>query len=112
MIYCKYKFTDKQEFETLFNSIFGELPGGDIFTVGKVNFYLLPNASKTVEEGEDAVTTKLEGYHVDIVWEQPIEESFNQHEVFPEPIGVHGVMGLDSLYEQRYNEKTFVQNSN
>lgn len=106
MIYSKYKFTDKTEFENLFTKYYGELPDVDIFTINLINFYIIPNASITTGEGEDAVTTPLEGFHVDIVWENEINPAFDPYEVFPKPTGIHTVMGLDYLYEQRYNQMT------
>jgi len=65
-----------------------------------------------VEIGHICITTDEEGnctqsdpnFAVDIMWYGDIPETFNEYEVFPNPVGVHTFSGCEDLYLERFNQ--------
>lgn len=84
MIFAKYLFPDKQIWDNHKKQI----------TDKEGN----PIECAIVEIGELTA-----GFAVDIMWFGEINESFNEYEVFPDPIGVHVFAGCQELYLERYN---------
>jgi len=105
LIYCKYRFDSRLAFEAVINALgFDEVPTESVFTLGGFNFYIV-NVPDTFDEDGNVVATAPDGYYVDVVYDRvAIPEVMNQYEVTPLPTGAHTVLGLDYLYEKRYNE--------
>lgn len=85
MTFCKYEFPDKQIWDNHKKQI-TDIEGN-------------PIECAIVEIGELDL-----GYAVDIMWFSEITESFNEYEVFPNPVGVHTFSGCDNMYKERFCE--------
>lgn len=85
MTFCKYEFPDQQIWDNHKKQI----------TDSEGN----PINCAIVEIGELNL-----GYAVDIMWFGEITESFNEYEVFPNPVGIHTFSGCDNMYKERFCE--------
>lgn len=98
MIFAKYEFPDKQIWDNHKKQITdseGNPIECAIVEIGQI-------CNQTDEEGNCIQLSN--GYAVDIMWFGEIHESFNQYEVFPNPVGVHTFSGCDELYKERFCE--------
>lgn len=98
MIFAKYEFPDKQFWDNHKKQITdseGNPINCAIVEIGQI-------CNQTDEEGNCIQLSN--GFAVDIMWYGEIPESFNQYEVFPNPVGVHTFSGCDELYKERFCE--------
>lgn len=98
MTFCKYEFPDKQIWDKHKKQITdneGNPIKCAIVEIGQI-------CNQTDEEGNCIQLS--DGYAVDIMWFVEIPETFNQYEVFPNPVGVHTFSGEDNLYKERFCE--------
>jgi hypothetical protein len=97
MTFCKYEFPEKRIWDNLKDLI----KDGTEYTECSV-----------VEIGHICLEQDKEGncidedlsYAVDIMWSGNILDSFNEYEVFPNPVGIHTFYGCEGLYTKRFCE--------
>jgi hypothetical protein len=95
MIFAKYSIPDQNTWNNLKTLIQSE----DIYT----NCAVVEVGNICLETDEEGNCVSLDpNYAVDIMWHKEIPASFNQYEVFPNPVGVHTFAGCEDLYKSRF----------
>jgi len=96
MIYCKYSFPSKSDWDNLKELIYQDDSFVDcsVSEIGQI----------CLQENWDKICVSWDpAYTVDILWYSEIPSSFNPYEVFPKPPGVRTFAGCEELYVERYN---------
>ena len=96
MTFCKYSFPS----QSIWNAHKAQI------TDSENN----PINCAVVEIGQICIETDSEGncvtlddsFAVDIMWFADIPETFNEFEVFPNPVGVHIFAGCEAIYLERF----------
>jgi hypothetical protein len=96
MIYCKYSFPSKSQWDTLIPLISqeGSFINCAVSEIGHI----------CLQENWDKICTSWDpNYTVDIMWYSEVNSNFDPYEVFPKPPGVRTFAGCEGLYVERYN---------
>ena len=106
MKYLKFEFTDRADMLTKLADYFTENEDGELFPIGcNVVENVRPFITDAIldEEGEVVTpATPNPKYAVDVIFHSTFPTL--AEEVTPAPTGVHTILGMEALYEERYNE--------
>lgn len=98
MIFAKYEFSDKQIWDNHKSQITDS-------ESNPINCAIVEIGQICIETDNDGNCITLDDkFAVDVMWYGEIPQTFNEYEVFPNPVGVHTFSGCDKMYLNRFCE--------
>lgn len=98
MTFCKYSFPS----QTIWDAHKSQITDSD---GNPINCAVVEIGQICIETDNDGNCINLDNsFAVDIMWFGDIPETFNEYEVFPNPVGVHTFSGCDDMYLNRFCE--------